>query len=191
MNIAAIKSRLLSHKIYLAVTGATLVVGFIVGVAFNTRLERLFLSASVVEFYVNALTGKGSLSGLFFAGLFADVAVMLAFLATSFLKPLFPLHHAVIFYRGYVHGLAVGVFLTKFGVSGLMLFIFAVMISDLATSASLIAFSTLSFGGFKGSHARISDRYRCFLLCLALSLAGAVAELLFFLFAVRPLNFTF
>ena len=192
MNLAVYKRKILSHKIYFISLCSIFIVGIIVGIFFSTYLERLFFSANVINFYVNALTGGGNLSGLFFAGLFADIAVLLLFYGCSFVAFLFPIYYIVLFYRGYVLGLAVGIFLSKFGVSGLMLFIFAVMISNALTSFSLAVFATFTESGFKKTcKIRKDERTACFLLCLAVVLVGAVAELIFMLFVIRPLNFNF
>ena len=192
MNLAVYKKKILNHKIYFILLSTTFVVGIVVGIFFNTYLERFFLSANVIDFYVNSLTGGGNLSGLFFAGLFADICVLLLFYGCSFVPFLFPLYFLILFYRGYVLGLAVGLLLGKFGVSGLMLFIFAVMISNVVTSFALIIFATATKSGFKKECKRGNDeRNLCFLLCLAIVLVGAVAELVFMLFIIRPLNFNF
>ena len=192
MNFSFIKRKITKHKIYFGALLATVIIGFIIGAFFCTFSERLYISGNVVDFYVNALTRGGSLAGMFFAGLFSDIAVLLIFFGCSYVAFIFPLYFIILFYRGYILGLVSGVFLCNFGINGLMLFIFAVMISNLVTSAALATFAACAKDGFKSKCKSVdNERYLCFLVCLAMTLVGAVAELVFLLFVIRPLNFRF
>jgi|GEM_PF-3164385 len=192
MNFAIIKRRLLNEKLYLISLAAAFAVGIVVGVLFNTRYEKTFIISGVIDFYINALTVKGNMSALFFGNVFSGTCILLLFFALSFVSVLFPIYYLFLFYRGYILGLAAGIFLSKFGINGLMLFIFAVMIGNIVTSAALIVFAALTRRR-KVDKCKLkkNEVTKYFLLCLALSLVGAIFELVFTLLILRPLNFSF
>lgn len=191
MDLSGYKKRILKHKYFAVFLAATFILGIIIGIFLHTYLEKLFFTGNVINFYVNALTKEGSLAGLFFAGLFSDALSLVLFFGVSFVAALLPVYFIILFYRGYVLGLALGVFLGEFGVSGLMLFIFAVLIRNVLTSFALTLFAVLVKSIKSNCKNNTKERYTFFAISLVVALAGSIAQLVFLLFILRPLNFNF
>ncbi|MBO4573293.1 MAG: hypothetical protein J5762_06000 [Clostridia bacterium] len=191
MNFSRYLKRLTARPIYLISLLATIIIGIVVGAFFNTRAERFFAAGSVVDFYVNALTGRGSLIGLSFARLFTDVCLALIFFACSFVAVLIPIYYIILFYRGYVIGLAAVIFFSNFGVNGVMLFIFGVFIADVVSCLSLVGFAVLVAGNKNQCRKDKNERFYLLMFCIAAAFVAILVELLMLSLFLRPLNHNF
>ena len=192
ININRFKKDVISHKNFYISFLCVYVLAVIVGIIFSSSTERLFLTENIIEFYKNILTKSGNLSGLIFSRLFSDIMVFTLFFGLSFSVYLLPINYIIIFYRGYILGVTAGLFLTILSVSGIMLYIFAVLIPNIITSVCLIFFTIECMFIRKKKCKQASNKCVNYLfLSFFASLIGLVIELVFILFFIRPLNFNF
>lgn len=192
LKIDKLKKDVISHKYFYISFFAVYILAIIIGVIFSSSLERFFLTQNVIEFYKNVLTKKGNLTELIFSRLFSDLIQFAIFFGLSFVVFLLPINYILIFYRGYILGVTAGLFITVLSVSGIMLYIFAVLIPNIITTVCLIFLSTECFYIKKKkckNHINRCINYLVF--SWGLSLVGLIIEILFVLCFLRPLNFNF
>ncbi len=98
----------------------------------------------------------------------------------------------IFFYKGLILGSVASVFFCNFGISGLIVYIFLVVIQNLIITGGMILaailnsyISDLSFG------CKTKILIENFILCFAVCVAGALYELLFLTFVLRPLTLWF
>ncbi len=98
----------------------------------------------------------------------------------------------IFFYKGLILGSVASVFFCNFGISGIIVYIFLVVIQSVIITAGMILIAVLN--------AYVSDLpFKCktkilienFILCFIVCVAGALYELLFLTFVLRPLTLWF
>lgn len=186
--------KIIKKRLYLPIIFAVaLVSGFVFGIIFKDNTGYFYFSENVIAFYVNALTGYGSLGGLSFGCLFTDICLYGIFFLLSFSLFLLPLQFVVVFYRGYVLGGVAVCMITCFSVSGFMLFFFACLIRSLCSLIGLAAYATLAFdlSLCKKRKDLIYKKLVALGFCFLCALVGIIAQLVAISFFLRPVSKNF
>ncbi len=192
IDVAKIKKDVFSHKYFYISFLCVYVLAIIVGIIFSSEIEKFFLTNNIIEFYRNVLTKEGNLAGLVFSRLFSDIMLFALFFALSFISFLLPINYIIIFYRGYILGVTAGLFLSVLSVSGVMLYIFAVLIPNIISTVCLTFFTVECYYlRKKNCKNHINKCLNYLLLSFLVSLIGLIIEIVFIIFFLRPINFNF
>lgn len=191
LELKAIFSKRKNYIFWLVCCYAT---GILLGIFLSGGKERALLTNNVIDFFVMVYSKDGSVTNLLLIRMFSAFGVLLLFYATSFVVYTYCGHFLVIFYRGYVLGAVSVTFLIGFKVSGVILFIFCVLLQNVICSFGLMLFSTIMFDYLKCCK-RISHYFKrhliAFLFCFLICLLSALIEFLMLVCLLRPLNFYF
>ncbi|MBP5307612.1 MAG: stage II sporulation protein M [Clostridia bacterium] len=113
--------------------------------------------------------------------------------ALSLIPALFPISLIIMAYRGFILSLTVRIFLSQFGMTGMLTACFLILPQNVITSVSLIVCAVATPLIKKRC---VGKKYitNCLLFCAlfyAISLSGAIFETLVLSLLIRPLNFYF
>ena len=179
-------------KIYHIVFACVYVLGIVLGVLFNTELNKLVLPERVVGFYQNAFSDSGSVVSLIIALVISDALFLLIFYAFSYSFYLAVLQLAFVLYRGYILGSVAFLFFGLFGISGAFLFIFCVFIHNVLVSAALSCYSGITANLMKRGRACIKTARRdLFIIASVIVSAALIIEIIMLLCILRPINYSF
>lgn len=166
--------------------------GMILGIVLPKNMQFFYLSDSVVNYYVDCLTGYGSFAGSCFGCFFTDLCVYALFFGLSFSVFLFPLQGVFVFYGGYILGCVAVSLIVNFTVGGFMLFVFTVLVHSVLSTAGLIVFSCVSIEmSKKKCKNALEKKVKNACVCFLFSLAGLLARILILTLVLRPMNVRF
>lgn len=189
------KNILQKRQNYALVLLALFVVGFCIGALFCSNFEGSLLSKNAVEFYILALKKDSSVISLLFSRILFSLASFALFFGAGLLIFLYPIHFVVITYRGYILGACFVVFVSQFGLTGIVLFLFGVFLQNVITTLALTLFSVVALDYLKTKKRGCGNNFYNYLVLLVatflLSVAGCVAECVILGLIIRPLNFYF
>lgn len=188
--------RLISkRKILSIITVAVFLVFVILGAVLPKGQEKFFYCESTVNIFVVSLSPGGKISKLFLNRLFADCFCLLIFYFTSYAIFLMPINFLIIAYKGYVLGAIFISLISNFGFTGIMLFIFGVLIQNLIALFALVIMTISSFNNktaFSDCNLKIKNYLLyVFLFSATLIVISVIAQFIFVLLFLRPLNYSF
>ncbi|MGN0818913.1 MAG: hypothetical protein ACI4M6_00750 [Christensenellaceae bacterium] len=182
------------RKNYVFVLVCCYAVGILLGMFLSGGKERALLTNNAIDFFVLVYSKDGNVIKLLLIRLFSSLGVLLLFYLLSFVVYTYCGHFILIFYRGYVLGAAAVTFLIGFKLSGVVLFIFCVMMQNAVCTFGLILFSAIMLDNLKSCKCRLTHFKQhltaltvCFLLCAI----SALIEFIILICVLRPLNFYF
>ncbi len=108
---------------------------------------------------------------------------------SSLNKYTFYLTFLILFYRGYVLGLAFKLFIGELLINGIFFFLFLVLVNALFTALAITLFICLYYT--KTSTNNINCILKHLLLCSIIAIFGLIIEFIFIVAIFRPFNFYF
>lgn len=182
-----------ARRVIAIIFAALFCLGLIVGIITKNGSGGFWLGENVSAFYVNSLTDFGSVTSVFFGCFFTDLSLYALFFILSVSVYLLPVEILVIFYRGYVSGAVLSTLAAYFSFGGIMLYIFAVLVRCLFSTAGLVFYAVISLHEnlSKRKNSCAYSRLGLLLACFSLAVIGNILQLLSLIFFLKPLNKNF
>lgn len=184
-----------SQKILLIVFACCYVIGLILGIVFFSEAEKVFFAKNVVDFLVCTLSKEGNVGGLLLLRILNSLALFVVFALFLLCSWLIPFPALIVVYRGYVLGAALVAFLSGFGITGAVLFVFCVFLQNVITTVALIVFTAVACDFIKKArklcNLNIKDYVLALIIAFLISVIGALVEFILLSLIFRPLNFYF
>lgn len=187
------KIKIVKNSFKLAIFfGVCYVFGIALGLFFKNECYNPGIYNAVSNYYIIIFDSYTSVFSIFFKRIVTCFGVFAIVFLLGLNNIAVYLASIVFFYKGLILGSVAGVFFCNFGISGLIVYIFLVVIQNLVITAGMMLAAILN--------AYISDlSFKCktksllenFILCFAVCVAGALYELLFLTFVLRPLTLWF
>lgn len=176
---------------------AAFAVGIVLGVAIRpTGFIYNYYSLNAERYFYIAMGGGSSAFSVLLSRMLTNLGYYLVFFGLSFSALLLPCQVLITIFRGYILSLSLTVFTLHFGVTGVLIGVFLVVLQNLITSTSIILFSVSTFDcrnkAVKTSAVKMATkRLRYAVFFYALSLVGALIEFLILSLLLRPMSFYF
>lgn len=194
---ARLKALLVKYRVYAIILAVCYAAGIVWG-CFINRSGTLFdyFGEYADNYYAVVLSVSSGALNIFFIRVFNNLGfILLAFLFGLCIYTA-PLQAVVLIYRGIVLSFGLIVFTCNYGALGSVIFIFLILPQHLISTACIIVTAVCGL-----EHSLIKHRHRCnrllggYVSCaaimFALSLIGALCELLMLVLLLRPLSFFF
>lgn len=176
-------------NILIAIGLILIVLGIILGVCFE--LKEPFLSVhndALINYYNKIFCVEISPFSLLIERVFNCVLVFIPIFFFSFNKFTFYLSYLIVFYRGFVLGFALRLFLTQISISGAVIFLLLIFIQALFLAFSIILFMCLTYNRInKINNITLNLLIRCLIVSLIFSIIGAIIEFLLITLLFRPI----
>ena len=172
--------------------GISYLFGLALGLFFKNDCYNPGIYNSVTNYYTIIFDVCTSVLSIFFKRILTCLGVFIIVFLLGLNNISVYLASVIFFYKGLILGSVATVFFCNFGVSGLIVYIFMVVIQNVIVTAGMILIAVLN--------SYISDlSFKCktkllienFILCFIVCIAGAFYELLFLTFILRPLTLWF
>ncbi len=144
-----------------------------------------------INYYTIIISVDFSVSAFIIKNAFS---LFLTFMVLSLLvsnKYTFYLSFLIIAYNGYVFGIFLNIFIFKLGLSGLIIFIFTLLIKFIVFIFAIILFLAYSKSLQLKNCKKIIDFFKLSLFFFVLSLIGVIIEAIFITVLLRPTNLIF
>ncbi len=193
-NIIWLVKNSFEKKLFLYILqGAALIIGIILGATVNiTPFIYRYYATNAQNYYSLVMYANSSCTSVLFERIASNLGYFIIYFVLGLAGALFAVSLLITAYRGYVLGLVAGIFASQFGLTGILIFVFLVMIQNLITSAALCFAIILGSELKKICCKDFIANYA--VICAALyivSLVGALIEALILGLLLRPLNFYF
>ncbi len=183
------------QRVWLLTLAFFFILGIIFGVIFSKESEKLLFIDNSNRFFACVLTGNQSIFKLLLSRILNSFSIFIIFaLAGLNIYTLYSFHGFLIFYRGYVLGIAGVIFFIDFGLTGGIIYVFAILIQNLILSLALIGFSCCCLNRLQSCLKQKIDlqlHIKEFVIFYLLALIGIIVEFLMIILVLRPLNFYF
>ena len=167
--------------------------GLLLGVFITlpTDILDVFSSQSII-YYTNVLCLEFSPISLLISKTLSLALLLLVVGLFCLNKYTIYLNLIILFYRGYILGVVLKVFLSNLLIIGAIIFLFLILIEAIFLLLSIIIFISIMQDACEKSFNLIFQRgVKCYILCLLIAIIGAILEFLFIVMLFRPLNFFF
>ena len=172
--------------------GICYIFGFALGLFFKNDCYNPGIYNSVTNYYIIIFDICTSVFSILFKRILTCLGVFIIVFLLGLNNISVYLASVIFFYKGLILGSVATVFFCKFGVLGLIVYIFMVAIQNVIVTAGIILIAVFN--------SYISDLpFKCktkllienFIMCFIVCIAGALYELLFLTFILRPLTLWF
>lgn len=167
--------------------------GLLLGVFITLPTDILdVFSSQSITYYTNVLCLEFSPISLLISKTLSLALLLLVVGLFCLNKYTIYLNLIILFYRGYILGVVLKVFLSNLLIIGAILFLFLILIEAIFLLLSIIIFISIMQDACEKSFNLIFQRgVKCYILCLSIAIIGAILEFLFIVMLFRPLNFFF
>lgn len=168
-------------------------IGVALGIALkpNEFISKYYLR-NAQSYYCAVMCSGSSLASLFFERIVVNLGYFIVFYFLGLTKWLIPIALSLLTYRGYVLCVSISVFSVSFGLTGVAIGCFVILVQNAITTLTLAMCFASSFFYRKFFNRCFIKKYSIITVVLfTLSLSGAIIELLVALIILRPMNFYF
>lgn len=146
----------------------------------------------LLDYFATVLAKSGFGISFLLKRVIINVLLLLLIALLSLNKYTYYIIFLILFYRAFILGLALKLFLTKLLINGAFFFIFLVLVQAIFLSLAITVYLCLTYKKLsKIDNCSINYVFRCYLISLLISLLGILLEFLFIVLIFRPFNFYF
>lgn len=166
--------------------------GILLGLFFKNDCYNPGIYNSVTDYYVCIFDVSTSVLSIFFKRILTCLVVFTIVFMLGLNRFSVYFASVIFFYKGLILGSVATLFFCNFGFSGLIIYIFMIAVQNVITTAGIalaaVFNSYISDLPFKCKKKLLIEN---FVLCFIACIAGALYELLFLTFVLRPLTLWF
>ena len=164
-------------------------VGLILGFVLQpTEFMYNYYCDNAQNYYSIVMFADSSAFSIFFNRIISNFGYYLIFFCLALVPALIPINIFIVIYRGFVAGYTIIIFNGLFGLTGVLISCFIILLQNLITTITLIIYSITPFKKMK---LNVSSILIYGLILYFLSLLGAVFEVVILCLLLRPINFYF
>ncbi|MBO7214131.1 MAG: hypothetical protein J6V66_01395 [Clostridia bacterium] len=187
--LSTIKSNKTIFIICLAVTLIAMIFGVVISL--NEDLS-CFYKEILLEFFKTILSRESFGVSYLIKRMLISSLILLIILLLSLNNYTFYISFLILFYRAFIIGLALKLFITELLVGGIFLFLFIVFTQGFLLCVAISLYLTLTFKKVKRlDKCEFSYLIKCYITSLFLAVLGCVLEFLFIVIIFRPFNLYF
>ncbi len=192
-NLSSYLKIVKKEKTYFFIICSMFVIGLIFGFVFPKQGEKTFFTTNAIELFITLFTNEGNVFLYVLSQFFSNFFYLAIFTICSFSLILLPIQFLLILYKGYISGALFLALVADFGISGLILYIFAVLLQSLIICVAFSIFSTLAKFSLKNCREDSDKKTNLlivgFVFCAMVILLSSILLFLTVSVFLKPLNF--
>ncbi len=167
-------------------------VGFFIGLFFKGCYVGSPSDSGVCEYYICIFDVNTSVFSIFFKRFFACLGVYIVIFLLGLNGFSVYFSAIILFYRGLILGSVASVFFCFYGIPGIVVYVFLVIIQNVIISAGMILIAVLNaYYSDKPFNCKIHELITNVLASLGVCFIGFLYELIFLTFILRPITLWF
>lgn len=181
-----------NRKTLFYISVAIFILGVILGLVLSLNEDFLCFYRDFLARYFERLFKKERIFSFLIKRIFTCILILTLIFLLSLNKVTFYVIFLILFYRAFILGLALKLFISNLLLNGAFIFLFLVLINAVFLSIAIIFYICSTFKKFeKLNNCNINFLLKVLLFSIIIASFGSIIEFIFLVVIIRPLNFYF